>query len=288
LYDTSFPGQVDDTIRLKDLNRLPYLAHSEPVFDEFEMQLAAEWAEAAFGPELKSLSFEYEDKSSRLWHPLQMMRRTHKREVQAAAGLTWHYDIEACAPTLLLQHAQSLPEPMDEWLPFYQDYLANRQQHRIRLAQKMNCDPFFSKTAINALFAGAKVGAGEKFAIGRLLYSAERVKRFREDDLIIGLRADIKVLWDYIYPSLGLRTKKDKNGVERRVPLSSRRKWNLYFQLERQVLEVVREYLVETGNLHFLEHDGWVTQHRIDTTALKERIYQRTGFSVKLEEDKHE
>jgi hypothetical protein len=47
------------------------------------------------------------------------------------------------------------------------------------------------------------------------------------------------------------------NGKTRRKPMSSKQKWNIYFDLERTVLSCVREYLTDTNNKHFLEHDGW-------------------------------
>jgi hypothetical protein len=176
---------------------------------------------------------------------------------------------------------------MDLYLETYEDYLRNRQVHRFDLAKKMECDVFFVKTSINALFCGARVGAGESFALGRLLRHYIRVKRFKEDPFIEQLRKDIKVVWSYIEPSLGARYSTDKNGHMRKVPLSPKRKWGLYFDLERSVLDVVRAYLAETNNPHFLEHDGWVTRDRVDVDALATRIYEKTGFKVRLDEEHH-
>jgi hypothetical protein len=50
------------------------------------------------------------------------------------------------------------------------------------------------------------------------------------------------------------------------IPISSRQKWGVYFDLERQVLNEVREFLRETNNRHFLEHDGWSCENEINET----------------------
>jgi hypothetical protein len=67
------------------------------------------------------------------------------------------------------------------------------------------------------------------------------------------------------------------------LPISSRQKWGVYFDLERQVLNEIREFLLETNNRHFLEHDGWSCEQEVDQIALQQRIHERTGFRVEFE-----
>jgi hypothetical protein len=74
-----------------------------------------------------------------------------------------------------------------------------------------------------------------------------------------------------------------KTNKSRLLPLSSRDKWNLYFRLERQVLDTIRNYLDKTGNKYFLEHDGFTTQKQLDENELLDEIYDKTGFILELE-----
>ena len=259
----------------------------DPVFDNLVVDA---WVEREFGDQLKTHAFAYEDKSSRLWHPIQSMRREHKKRILAAYGLRFHYDIVACAPTLLLQHGQMLPDipergiwTMDLWLFAYQHYLKHRQTCRERLASLLGMDVSYAKTVLNSLFCGAKVGAGDNFSLYRLLGSRDRIQRLKDDVFITDLRKDIKVLWSYIEPTMTRIEKKDRNGRTYKVPLSSKRKWLLYFDLERQVLNAVKDFLGETGNTCFLEHDGWATRDAVDEKALLDYIKRMTGFSIQLE-----
>lgn len=261
---------------------------SDKAFDDL---LVDAWAHREFGDELASLAFEYEDKSSRLWHPLQNVRRSHKKRLLLASGLSFSYDIVCAAPTLLLRYAQSLPDiperniwTMDLWLFAYQRYLKDRDEARRALADLLQVDVSYAKTVLNSLFCGAKVGAGHHFSLFHLLGTAARIQALKDDDYITALRADIKTLWGYIEPTLMRIEKKDKSGKMRKVPLNSKRKWGLYFDLERQVLNVVRTYLEQRDIKHFLEHDGWATDVRLDVADLEQHIKKVTGFTITIEE----
>jgi hypothetical protein len=77
-------------------------------------------------------------------------------------------------------------------------------------------------------------------------------------------------------------TKTTKSGVERKVALSSKKKWQLYFELERQVLNETQNYLRLTKNRYFLEHDGWATEHQINEHELNQYNKDSLGFDVKF------
>jgi hypothetical protein len=97
------------------------------------------------------------------------------------------------------------------------------------------------------------------------------------------LRSDIKTIWEYLRPMMTKRYITTKNNKRRLLALSSRDKWNLYFRLERQVLDVVRDYLDKSDNKYFLEHDGFTTQKQVNETELLDEIYNKTGFILQLE-----
>ena len=71
-------------------------------------------------------------------------------------------------------------------------------------------------------------------------------------------------------------------GHKRILPLSSKQKAGLYFQLERKVLDSVKTYMDETNNQYFLEHDGFVCKNSIDLDEISEWIYNDTQFVIQL------
>lgn len=267
-----------------DLPEAPYLSQGlrRPlhVYDE---HLVSFWARRAHAAELDAGQFSYaQHGSARLWHPLQNIDKDTKR-LFWRERLPYNYDIVACAPTLILRRAQALG--MDEWLPELQAYLNNAHDLRSHLCSVAQLDPQSqpdmkkAKALVNALFCGARLGASPEFALFRLLDSdVPRIRRLQKDERLARLRNDIRTCWKAIEPSLPVR----HNEAGRKLPLGSRQKWEVYFRLERAVLDVVRAHLDRNGVKYFLEHDGWRTDRPIDTSALVAEINASLGFRVSV------
>jgi hypothetical protein len=173
---------------------------------------------------------------------------------------------------------------MDLYLFALREYITNRTHIRHLIAQETDVEVDVIKRIVNALLAGARLSTNPTTEIYRLLAGDRaRIQFLQQHQYLTRLRADIKTCWDYIQPTLPRRSRTQPSGRERMIPISSRQKWGVYFDLERQVLNEVREFLCETHNRHFLEHDGWSSEREIDQLRLRERIRERTGFDVNFE-----
>jgi hypothetical protein len=221
------------------------------------------------------------------------------------AGLKYQYDIQCCAPRLLLQYSQQIIEvldlelvvgpqnakrpawlqgPMDLWLFNMQAYLADRTQIRTELALRSDISAEQAKEIINALFAGARIALHEDSSIYQLLEGdIAKIHYLKQDSFLSGLREEIKTMWEYIRPVMSKRTITTKTGQERLLPISSKQKWNLYFELEHRVLNAITDYLTLTDNQFFTEHDGWSCVNEVDQTALREFVRTKTGFDIQLD-----
>ena len=264
-----------------------------------------EWAKEEFHEELSTRVFKYTNKSNRNWHPLQRVRREIKRQVFADSNLRYQYDIQCCAPRLLLQYSQQIPEildtntlvgpqnkkralwlqgPMDLWLPNIEAYLKNRTELRNELAQRAEIAPDVAKEIINALFAGARLGLHEDSDIYQLLEGdIARIHYLKQDPFISGLRNEIKIMWEYIQPVMPKRTITTKTGQVKRLGITSKQKWNLYFALEMKVLTAITDYLTETNNKFFTEHDGCSCEREVNQIDLIIFVRTKTGFDIKLD-----
>jgi hypothetical protein len=249
-----------------------------------DRKLINNWCVHEYGEELRSMNFNYKDKSNRLWHPIQNIKKENKKLILAEMGLGNHYDIEACAPNLIKQYAEHTG--MDEPLTALNEYLNDKSNVRTRISEQLEVPTQITKVIINALFCGARIGNNPDFAISQLLnHDSARITWLKEDPYIMQLRADIKTCWDYIEPHLPKSYITTSNGIKRKAPLTSKRKWNLYFEQERKVLNQVKTYLQLTNNRCFLEHDGFVTEHSIDLNDLQDFINQTTDYNLNF---KHE
>jgi hypothetical protein len=242
----------------------------------YDQHLVEQLMTREYNDQLSTGNFTYKDQSSRLWHPIQNIKRQYKSHLLATHGYTYQYDINTCAPTLIMRREQQLG--MDEWPQAIHQYINNKDLIRQELSDLTAISVHDIKVVINALFCGARLGNNPDFALYRLIGDRQKIQLLRDNPFIQQLRSDIKLCWRYIATTMSRRTITDKNNTQRLLPISSKQKWQVYFQLEREVLNSVVNYLKETNNYHFLEHDGWSTKHPIDQHRLHQHIYNQTNF----------
>mgnify|MGYP003643641362 CR=1 FL=1 len=254
-----------------------------------------------FQQELDS-GIEYNDSSDRKWHWLQNHPRQEKRRVLADTGLVHNYDIICSCPQLLHQYAQQIPEildptqlvksrgqqpralwrqgPMDLYLSNLRYYLVHRKSIRQQLAIETEVDESVIKRLINGLFQGGQISAYPNSRCYKELNAdIAKIQFLQQHEFIIGLKEDIKVIWDYIKPVMYLGKK--RNGTN--AGISGKQKTALYRILERRVLNSVELYLKETNNRYYLEHDGWTTANEIDRNSLQEFVRNQTGFDIEFD-----
>jgi hypothetical protein len=235
-----------------------------------------------FKQQLDSGEFNYTDKSDRLWHPLQRYRREYRTQILADFGYLHDYDIQCCAPTLIHQYSQQCG--MDQYLFALRKYLADRNTIRNELAAKMELPPEAIKEIINALFAGAIISNNKRSDIYHILNGDRvRIEYLKQDPFITELRSDIKTCWQYITPYLSRRRNTKTN---RLVKITSRQKWNVYFDLERVVLNSVRTHLDNLSLRYFLMHDGWSCERELDREVLRDYVKCHTGYDLQFDYEK--
>jgi len=260
---------------------LPY-CNGSPVNQQWDYQCVKKWVLREYDSEFES-GFNYEDKSNRLWHPIQNISNQYRQQIMSEQGYRHNYDIAAAAPTLILREAQRINAygDLDLWQWAIQDLLANRDYQRYRLSLLAECDVRKIKVMINALFCGARLGCNPQYALSQLFNNDRiRINRLRNDSWLGQLISEIKTCWRSIEVTMERREHAETG---RKLPLSSRQKWARYFELERRVQNSICRYLEENNNAYFLEHDGFCSRDPVNLTELDDYIYQDTGYWIHVE-----
>jgi len=233
--------------------------------------------------QLQSGVFEYNDTASRLYHPLQNYKRADKRAMLAQDGYLYNYDIQTCAPTLIVQYAQQLG--MDLYPFAIKQYCANRKQIRSEIAQAAELTDQQVKRIITGLFQGAYISKYKKSLVYKELGGdLAKIEFLKQIEFIQQLQQEIKTCWEYIRPVLSKRTIPTKTGT-RLLPITGKQKTALYRDLERVVLNSVRDYLTATENQFFAEHDGWTSKHEVDLNKLVLHIKTTTGYQIEIDQE---
>lgn len=253
--------------------------------DAFDYEIIREFWLRERKHELETGNFSYNFQSHRHWNSLQNIKTTYRERLFLECGYSHNYDIDACAPTVLSQLAKKLKPGLS--LPTLDAYLEHKDIVRETLSQHLGLEKKAIKVAINALVAGAKLGAYNTFSLHDVLGSDYRkTTSFKNNAFIQDLRKDLKNMWDVLgHPKYGVISRHhsltpNKTGKFPLVKLTSKEKWNLYFQLENSVMTAARDYLESEGIKYFLEHDGFRSDKPVDISALEEHVYCLTGFNI--------
>lgn len=250
-----------------------------------------QWATDTWGDQLATADFVYEEKSHRLFNPIQNIKTELRTLLLRQYNLNYTYDITTAAPTLLYQQSFTTSDATGEVLETIEYYLENKSAVRKRISQQCQIDPKTAKQIINSLFAGARLSTYSGGSIMRMLDAdTSRVSWLLQDQFLTLLRSDISAMWQTLKCLAPVEYITTKTGKTRKRAFNSRDKWNIYFKLERSVLNEVRSYLdlPEISSKYFLEHDGFVSQKEIDVTDLSYWVEAGTGYRLIFEQKKEE
>lgn len=244
--------------------------------------------------QLKTGEFEYTTKSNRDFNPIQYIPKPTRRSILENNGYRFHYDIEAAAPTLLLQSAQR--HQHQKYIngeirkickfPALEEYINNRTNIRSQIAIEASTSADVVKSVINAILQGGKLSRSSHSTILRdLQWDYDLVVRLQNSKTLTEIRNDIKALWDVLRDQFPVRYQTDSLGRNRRVSLRGTDKSGYYRSLEEQVGVVIKRYLKRDKNRHLWIHDGWSCEMIVDTSRLISEVKQQTGFVIKLDQE---
>ena len=237
--------------------------------------------------QLATGEFEYSNKSNRSFNSLQYIPKAISGQLMANHGYTYHYDMEAAAPTLIMQRARRL-EP-NLVLANLEHYVNNRSQVRKEIAKECKITESQVKTVVNGILTGGVIAAwhGRKI-FQELNFSYDAVIKLNNNPLVLGIKEDIKAIWKTLRVEFPVRYLEDKNGKSRKMRLSARDKSSLYFELEAEVGGVIRRTLSKRKIKCLWKHDGWSCDKFIDPLDVELEVRRATGYSIKLEWNKYE
>lgn len=252
---------------------------------ETTKRIVVEWARDNFAEQFSG-AFEYEDRSNRLWNPLQNIPSEQRQALFAEHGFRHIYDIKTAAPTLLYQ---LYLKQGGSRLSIIEDYITHKDVIRDTLAEATGIEPRAAKQVITALFAGACISTNTRHALFRMLdYNILTIERLKGNVWLSELITDIRSMWATIKSNerviMAYNTdgtpKLTKTGRHKIETFTSSRKWSIYFREERRVNDLIQQYAAFEGIRIFLEHDGFSSNKPVDISALSAFIQDEIGYTV--------
>jgi hypothetical protein len=226
-------------------------------------QTRVDSAAQVYGKTIQQGSFEYTEKSHRLWNDLQRIESTVRKPLFEMYGYVHEYDIKTAAPSIIYQLASRYNQELD--VCTIKQYLDDPNHYRNSLAESLDVDTKTAKTLITARFAGARFGATNSL-MHHLDGNWIRYHRLKINAWYQQLSTELVDVWQSI---------KTTEDLPRLTP---RTKWSVYFREELRVMRVVHRYLDKHNISYFHEHDGWRSTESVDLRGLKLQVRKQTGY----------
>lgn len=229
--------------------------------DTFERDIIEELIEENYGDDLRSGDIQYKDRSYRLFHGFQNTKREFKEQLLAKYGYYHHYDIECAAPTIIMQQAQlaGMRDPVLSLL----DYTQNKDTIRQTFANELDLPLDVIKKTFVAITNGANLH--KQRSVYKLINDDKKFDQLRSDRFIKEYIRDLKMCWKQINPN------------------REQKQWtNTYYRLERQCLEIAKDYCINNNIKYYLEHDGFSTSDPVSTTFIERIILRETNLKLKF------
>jgi len=233
--------------------------------------------------QLDSGDFPYNNQTDRSFTWAQYIPRYRRNSILNNSGYQYHYDIEATAPTLLVQRAKTLNP--DLAIPALEYYMNNRSEVRQRIALACFISEEQVKGVINSILQGGTISPWDQNKIfNKILsrsYSAVRLLNMNSD--MINIKSDISSIWDILKADIPVRYKLNKKGLTVAVRINAKEKSSVYRALETQVGKSIRKYLKKQSLRVLWLHDGWSCDQVIDPNEIVRVVRQQTGYVIKLD-----
>lgn len=226
--------------------------------------------------------FEYKLKSDRWFTSAQFIPSKIRGPLLANAGYRYAYDIEAAAPTMLLQRAQQCQPGFIA--PSLQAYIDDRTASRTQIATEASCTTDQIKAVMNSLLQGSIISSWSNNKLFCALnYDYALIDRLKQSQSLIAIRFDIKRLWQCLRDEFPREPMIYNNGSMRTRRLSAKQKSAYYRQFENEVARVIQKSLRKQKTRFLWVHDGWQCDQAIDPVALIQQVKRQTGFVIKLD-----
>jgi hypothetical protein len=239
-------------------------------------------ATAEIQQQIDTGDFDYEIKSDRWYTAAQFIPSEVRGRLLANSGYRYRYDIEAAAPTILLQRAQQICA--DFSAPALSNFIANRTAVRQQIAQEAQATVLQVKTVINAILQGSVITSWSNNKLFCALnYDYPLVERLKLSATLNALRDDIRCLWQCLRDEFPRQYSTDRNGTRRCRRLSAREKSAYYRRYENEVARVIQRYLKKTRTRYLWVHDGWQCDNMLDPNIIQSQVKRQTGFVIRLD-----
>ena len=224
----------------------------------------------------------YTERTYRKWSGLQTIKSEHKPLFYKHTIFKDNYDIPNSAITVIMSYVESRKGVSIDSFPNIQHYINNKNEIRHMVMEYFDLDYKSAKDVLMHITNKGYISKSDKCrwkeitndAFGRKLHKMRLSGHF-----LLDFYDEVKKLWKLAREAHREEFEAGKIPVD---PKAEHR-FNLYFYLERQILDVITNKLDSAGILYLTEHDGVRTNSPLDQEDIEAEIFRSLQIRIKLE-----
>lgn len=231
-----------------------------------------------------SEDMEYNERTYRLWSGLQNIKTELKPLFYKHTIYKHNYDISNAAITILLGYVESrLSINTQVEFPNIHYYLNNKNEIRKQVMDLFNLSYKDAKDVLMHLTNKGYISKSDQCRWKEITndpFGTKLNKMRNQGHFLIDFYDEVKRMWKLAREIQ--RTEFDSELIP--VDPKNEHRFNLYFFLERQILEVIKSQLNSAHISYLTEHDGFRTNLPVDVSKLEQAIFDQLQIRVKIEQ----
>ena len=255
---------------------------------EQSIEIMTERMFARYKDEIATGEFSMNEKSNREWHRLQNIPSSHRKRRFAQEGYIYDYDLEAAAPTLLLQRARLMG--LNKPTPVMDYYLANKTVVRNLIAEECGISYQQAKLVITSILQGGVLSAYSDNKTYRDVLNRNSIatRALQNNDIITSLRGEVGMIWRTLTRDIPREMITTKTGRQQRSRITAKQKSEIYRQEEQRVMKEIKRWIKKKEPMArvMTEHDGWRSDTMMDVIDIIDHVRRTTGYVIKIEWNK--
>lgn len=225
--------------------------------------------------------FDYKESTFRRFHILQNIKREYQEAFFSRSIFKFEADIHTAAISAVISFTENALEIDGEsTFPILFDYMANKQKYRKYLAELFDVDEVKAKK-IFAHLINKGVISFSSFSSWRETiaddFAGSKTIKAKKNIWLMQFYEEIKLMWKLA------KTACNKNPGLVPFEVTDKNKFDLYFYLERQIIECAEQILEAGNNKYILQHDGWRSEKEPPVKEIEAEIYRKLKLHIKID-----
>lgn len=229
--------------------------------------------------------FSYNEVKFRRHHPLQLIKKEYQELFFKYSIFRTNADLNTAAlSSLIANNEKYLETDVESTFPILFDYINNRKHFRDYFGELFELDKKQAKKMFAHLINKGNISFSSFSCWKETIqddFTGLKTMKAKQNIWLMSFYEEIKLLWKLNKQSAKIMFEKGDIDFE----INDKNKFDLYFFLERKIIEVCEKELKARNIKYFLMHDGWRCDKDFSTKEFELAIFKHLQLDMEIEKE---